>query len=184
VEVCSAAFYVDNDPGVLVSLCLFGDGAGAAVVAKNPGGSGRRVEWTACRSALRPEHRELLRFEQRDGMLRNILSLEVPEVAGREAYKLFARMSAESGVSRDEVAGWILHAGGKNVLEAVRAQLGIAEAQTRWSAEVLSAYGIVSSPFVLFVLKRALEGGAPDGWWWMSSFGAGFSCGGAFLRVG
>jgi alkylresorcinol/alkylpyrone synthase len=126
----------------------------------------------------------LLRFEQRDGMLRNILSLEVPEVAGREAYKLFARMSAESGVSRDEVAGWILHAGGKNVLEAVRAQLGIAEAQTRWSAEVLSAYGNVSSPFVLFVLKRALEGGAPDGWWWMSSFGAGFSCGGAFLRVG
>ncbi|MGH8216757.1 MAG: hypothetical protein ACREPZ_13830, partial [Rhodanobacteraceae bacterium] len=31
VEVCSAAMYLDNDPGVLVSACLFGDGAGAAV---------------------------------------------------------------------------------------------------------------------------------------------------------
>ena len=27
VEVCSAAFYLDDDPGVLVSACLFGDGA-------------------------------------------------------------------------------------------------------------------------------------------------------------
>src|ERR1039458_2344046 len=27
VEVCSAAFYLDDDPGVLMSACLFGDGA-------------------------------------------------------------------------------------------------------------------------------------------------------------
>jgi alkylresorcinol/alkylpyrone synthase len=32
VEVCSAAFFLDDDPGVLISACLFGDGAGAAVL--------------------------------------------------------------------------------------------------------------------------------------------------------
>src|ERR1043165_4805770 len=32
VEICSAAFYLDNDPGVLISACLFGDGAGAVVL--------------------------------------------------------------------------------------------------------------------------------------------------------
>src|SRR6185436_8694896 len=32
VEICSAAFYLDDDPGVLISACLFGDGAGAAVL--------------------------------------------------------------------------------------------------------------------------------------------------------
>jgi predicted naringenin-chalcone synthase len=32
VEVCSAAFYIDDDAGVLVSACLFGDGAAAAVL--------------------------------------------------------------------------------------------------------------------------------------------------------
>ena len=31
VEICSAALYVNEDPGVLISLCLFGDGAAAAV---------------------------------------------------------------------------------------------------------------------------------------------------------
>src|SRR4051812_24192725 len=33
VEVCSAALYLDDDPGVLISACLFGDGAAAAVSA-------------------------------------------------------------------------------------------------------------------------------------------------------
>jgi alkylresorcinol/alkylpyrone synthase len=47
----------------------------------------------------------------------------------------------------------------------------------------LREYGNLSSPFVLFVLKAALESGVPAGTWWMSSFGAGFSCHGALLRV-
>ena len=34
VEICSAAMYLDDDPGVLISACLFGDGAAAAVGSK------------------------------------------------------------------------------------------------------------------------------------------------------
>ncbi len=184
VEVCSAAMYLDDDPGVLVSACLFGDGAAAAVLSTEPSESGRRVAWGSYKSALRPEHRELLRFEQRDGLLRNILSLDVPPVAARQVRGLFLAMSDEMSIASQDVAGWILHAGGKNVLEAVRTELNLSEAQTKCSADILSAYGNVSSPFVLFTLKRALEAGTPGGWWWMSSFGAGFSCAGAFLRVG
>src|SRR5205085_9617680 len=40
VEICSAAFYLDDDPGVLISACLFGDGAGAAVLSNEPNPSG------------------------------------------------------------------------------------------------------------------------------------------------
>ncbi len=50
-------------------------------------------------------------------------------------------------------------------------------------AELLSRFGNLSSPFVLFVLEAALRENAPGGWWWMSSFGAGFSCHGALLKV-
>ena len=69
VEVCSAAFYLDNDPGVLVSACLFGDGAGAAVLSSTPQPNIRRVEWKAAGSTLIPAERDLLRFEQQNGML-------------------------------------------------------------------------------------------------------------------
>ena len=80
----SAALYFDDDPGVLISACLFGDGAGAAVLGNSPAGK-RPVKWTASGSLLQPKSRDLLRFEHKDGMLRNVLSLQVPAVAARYA---------------------------------------------------------------------------------------------------
>ena len=62
-------------------------------------------------------------------------------------------------------------------------RLGLTERDLRWSAVVLREFGNLSSPFVLFVLKAALADDAPGGLWWMSSFGAGFSCHGALLDV-
>jgi alkylresorcinol/alkylpyrone synthase len=53
----------------------------------------------------------------------------------------------------------------------------------RHSAKILEEFGNLSSPFVLFALEAALEGGAPGGYWWMASFGAGFSSHGAVLEV-
>jgi alkylresorcinol/alkylpyrone synthase len=183
VEVCSAAFFLDNDPGVLISACLFGDGAGAAILSDTPKRNHRRVEWKTARSILSPEHRDYLRFEQRDGMLRNILARQVPSLASKHAARVLGEMLAQTGVKRDQIAAWILHAGGRDVLLAMQERLGLTERDLGWSAGVLREYGNLSSPFVLFVLKAALAGGAPGGPWWMSSFGAGFSCHGALLEV-
>ena len=44
VEICSAAMYLDDDPGVLISACLFGDGAGAAVLTADPIPGRRRID--------------------------------------------------------------------------------------------------------------------------------------------
>jgi len=182
VEVCSAAFFLDNDPGVLISACLFGDAAGAAVLADAANG-GRRVKWRSSGSFLEPGDRELLRFEQKRGMLRNILAPEVPALAAQHAEKVFAETLARAGVNRSQVAGWIFHPGGRDVLLALRERLGLSERDVRWSEAVLREYGNVSSPSIFFVLQRALSDSVPPGLWWMSSFGAGFSCHGALLEV-
>jgi alkylresorcinol/alkylpyrone synthase len=60
VEVSSAAMYLDNDPGVLISACLFGDGAGAAVLSRQPAPTGRRIRWQASTSLLEPAERAAL----------------------------------------------------------------------------------------------------------------------------
>ena len=57
------------------------------------------------------------------------------------------------------------------------------DAAFRYSAAVLREYGNLSSAFVYFVLEAALADDAPAGWWWLSAFGAGFSCHGALLHV-
>ncbi len=183
VEICSAAFYLDNDPGVLISASLFGDGAGAAVLSVRPAGHGRRVEWKAAGSLLNPAERDSLRFEQRDGMLRNILARQVPALAARTAENLLAEMLERFPLRRAEVTGWILHAGGREVIAALQKRLALGKTDLGLSAAVLHDFGNVSSPFVLFVLERALAQSAPGGWWWLSSFGAGFSCHGALLKV-
>ena len=184
VEVCSAAFYLDDDPGVLISACLFGDGAAAAVLTEKSRPNCRRVEWKFGTSCLAPEKRDTLRFGHKNGMLRNMLSLQVPQIAGDEAAKLFVESLANADVKRESVAGWIFHAGGRDVLSALRDKVGLTETDVRHSAAVLREFGNVSSPTVLFVLQAALHDAVPDGLWWMSAFGAGFSCHGALLEVG
>ena len=183
VEVCSAALYFDNDPGVLISACLFGDGAGAAVLSREPG-SALRLEWKYSGTVLKPTDRDSLRFEQRNGMLRNILTPSVPGLAGLNAKQLFSDVTNAAGIPRGEVKAWALHPGGRDVLVALREALELTEHDTRWSGEVLNRYGNLSSASLYFVLKTALADSAPDGYWWLSSFGAGFSCHGIMLRAG
>jgi len=183
VEVCSAAMYLDDDPGVLISACLFGDGAGAAVLSRVPPAARRRVQWRDTISMTRPEQREALRFEQRGGLLRNILTRAVPELAAEYVEQILARVLERNGLSQSEIAGWMLHAGGRDVLLAISERLELDPAALRYSRDILREYGNLSSAFVYFVLEAALADGAPGGWWWLSSFGAGFTCHGALLAV-
>jgi len=183
VEVCSAAFYLDDDPGVLISACLFGDGAGAAVLSGQPLAGRRRVEWKSALSSLAPDQRDMLRFSHENGMLRNILLPQVPQIAGAAAARILSQCLTANGLRREQITGWVLHAGGRDVLLSLRDHLGITAEEVSHSAAVLSEYGNLSSPTVYFVLDRALKDTVPDGQWWMSAFGAGFSCHGALLEV-
>jgi predicted naringenin-chalcone synthase len=182
VEVSSAAFYLDDDAGVLISACLFGDGAGAAVLSPQPNGT-RRVEWKSSDSLMKPADRDILRFEQKSGMLRNILTPQVPSLAAHHVGALFDETVARTGMAQNQISGWIFHPGGRDVLLALRKRFKLSSHDVRWSQAVLRDYGNMSSPSVLFALQTALANGAPGGVWWMSSFGAGFSCHGAMLHV-
>jgi len=93
------------------------------------------------------------------------------------------RVLSRSALQRCEISAWILHAGGRDVLNAMEKRLGLEPVHLSHSAAMLYEYGNLSSAFVYFVLDAALRSGARGGWWWLSSFGAGFSCYGALLQV-
>lgn len=183
VEVSSAAIYLDNDPGVLISACLFGDGAGAAILSRQPVAAGRRIEWVDSASLIDPSQRQALMFELRDGLLRNILTRAVPALAAVYARRVLDTVLGRAALRSTDVRAWILHAGGRDVLLALERELGLNAEDFRYSAATLREYGNLSSAFVYFVLEAALADAAPAAWWWLSSFGAGFSCHGALLRV-
>lgn len=183
VEVSSAAMYLDNDPGVLISACLFGDGAGAAVLSKNPQRERRSIEWKGFASLVNPAERNALLFETRQGMLRNVLTRPVPRLAADHAEQVLHTVLRDAGLAPEDIGAWIMHAGGRDVLIALQNRLNITAEDLRYSSAMLREYGNMSSAFVYFVLQAALRDNAKPGWWWMSSFGAGFSCHGALLRA-
>jgi alkylresorcinol/alkylpyrone synthase len=116
-------------------------------------------------------------------MLRNILDRHVPVLAAKHAHRVLWEVLRPAGVGKDQITGWILHAGGRDVLEALQERLELSSEDLRWSADILARFGNLSSPFVLFVLESALRAGVRAGYWWLSSFGAGFSSHGALLKV-
>jgi alkylresorcinol/alkylpyrone synthase len=183
VEVSSAAMYLDEDPGVLVSACLFGDGAGAAVLSNTRSLDRRGVVWEDSESFLDPGQREALKFEQRHGLLRNVLTRPVPQLAAQYVGQVVETVLRRGQLDISQISEWIMHAGGRDVLLALQARLGVPPQDMRHSAAVLREYGNLSSAFVYFVLQAALAGGTAGGWWWLGSFGAGFSCHGALLKV-
>ena len=167
VEVCSAAFYLDNDPGVIISACLFGDGAAATVWRATPGPD--HLHCFEFNTLHWPAERDRLRFEMRSGKLRNLLHRSVPDLAARSVAQLWSQRGPRP------VKKILSHAGGRDVLTAIEAAVpGYPLAE---SAGVLRDCGNMSSPSVLFALAEALRGGksGTEGDFWLVSFGAGFS---------
>ncbi len=167
VEICSAAFYLDDDPGVIISACLFSDGAAATIWRSTPGpGALRAFEFNTLHV---PADRDKLRFEQRNGKLRNLLHRTVPELAAGAVAKLWSERSERP------VARVVAHTGGRDVLEAIAPV--VAPHVLDVSVRVLRERGNMSSPSVLFALEETLREGPPNGTgdFWLVSFGAGFS---------
>ncbi len=171
VEICSAAFYLDDDPGVIISACLFSDGSAASIWRGTPGPGGLRCH--GFDTLHLPADRDRLRFEQRDGKLRNLLDPAVPSLAAGAVSRLFAAETARANPR--PIRRIIAHPGGRDVLDALEAALPGFPLDA--SRRVLRDHGNISSPSVLFALEDALRDGRPDaaGDWWLVSFGAGFS---------
>lgn len=163
VEVCSAALFVNDDPGVLISLCLFGDGASAAIWSDEAG----EGKWQAghFETIHVPEEREKIRFVNGDGKLQNKLHRDVPELAAEAVEVLWKKRTSEP----DQV---LSHTGGRDVIEALEERMSWELPETR---RVLNDYGNCSSPCVLFALEDRLEQKKSDSRYWLTSFGAGFA---------
>jgi len=179
VEICSAAFYLDDDPGVLVSACLFGDGAAASIWRSTPGPHGLRCSGFS--TLHQPANRDRIRFEMREGKLRNLLHPSVPALAAAAVERLLTSERLRPGAR--PIARVVAHTGGRDVLDAI--EQACAGCDLSASRQVLRDCGNMSSPSVLFALERALREGAPDemGDWWLTSFGAGFSAHGCRIGV-
>lgn len=169
VEVCSAAFYLDDDAGVLISAALFGDGASASVWNGKAEGN-RRVDIRPqdFQTLHLPKHRELLRFTNAGGKLKNLLASTVPELAAEAVTRLIPPDSLS------HPAQLLVHPGGTKVIDSIADRFPSQELTA--SRTVLNNFGNLSSPSILFCLEEALMANQEaESTYDLCSFGAGFS---------
>lgn len=176
VELPSLTFQVhDLSPANIVSSALFGDGA-AAVLLQGPPHAGRpRI--VATQSTLLPSTTELMGFELRESGLHIILSAAIPTVVRTALPPLVTRFLGSHGLTAHEVRHFLLHPGGRRVLDGIADCLDLTPQQTRASRTILRHYGNLSSAAVLFVLDRFLVMEDPQAgdWGLLVAFGPGFS---------
>jgi predicted naringenin-chalcone synthase len=84
----------------------------------------------------------------------------------------------------EDIKHWALHTGGEKIINTIKNEIGLSEAQLRATRKVLSEYGNMSSPTVWFVMKELLNEGIRKGeWCMMVAFGAGLSAHAFLMRM-
>ncbi len=188
-EICSAAIFLGDAPELVISNTIFGDGSAAAILrrrerAASAGNGGPRPTLVGFRSLTLPEWRDTLRFRTEGGHLRNVLSRDVPIRAGVACKRLVIELLGEHGVGMDAIRHWVMHAGGRLVLDAIERALELPATALEAARAVLHDAGNLSSPTVLFVLdeEQRRRPPAPGDLGIVSSFGAGFAAHAALVE--
>ena len=180
VEICSAAYFLDDRLESAVAHAIFADGAGALALAHD--GSGPSI--VEHRTLFRPEHLDAMGFEYPGGRPRVVLSKDVRRIGAVMMTEMADVLLETHGLKRDDVRRWVLHSAGRRVLDRAASLLDLSEAQTMASRNVLRHFGNMSSATILFVLEESLrvQPSVPGEWGVMIGLGPGFAAEGALLR--
>ncbi|MFD4948319.1 3,5-dihydroxyphenylacetyl-CoA synthase DpgA [Streptomyces sp. NPDC058239] len=170
-EACSAAYVIDGTLRTAVVNSLFGDGASAIVLMADapdtsyapadvpaaPGGP--RILGFA--SHLITDAIGAMRYDWDDeqGKFSFYLDPQVPYVVGANAGQVIDRLLNGAGLRRSQIDHWLVHSGGKKVIDAVRVNLGLTRHDVRHTTGVLRDYGNLSSGSFLFSYERLLREG-------------------------
>lgn len=165
-EACSAAYVFDSTLRTAVVNSLFGDGAAAIALISGgqaddlpgPAGGPRLLSFA---SHIITEALEAMRYDWdgAQGKFSFFLDPDIPYVVGAHAELVVSRLLAGTGLRRSDISHWLVHSGGKKVIDAVRVNLGLTRHDVRHTASVLRDYGNLSSGSVLFSYERLVREG-------------------------
>ena len=186
VEVCSAAYVFDGTMRSSVVNSLFGDGAAAVAVTAAPEAGTSGPALLRFSSRIIPDAVDAMRYEWDDalGKFSFYLDPEVPYVVGAHAEVAIDELLAGTGLRRSDITHWVLHSGGKKVIDAVRVNLGLSRYEVRHTTGVLRDHGNLSSGSFLFSYERLCAEGrvSPDEFGVLMTMGPGSTIEMALVR--
>jgi len=161
IEVCSAAYVADGTMRTAVVNSLFGDGAAAvAVTAADPHGrpGPAMLRFASC---LIPGAIDAMRYDWDDqaGKFSFYLDRDIPYTVGAHSEEVVDRLLGGTGLRRSDITHWLIHSGGKKVIDAIVVNLGLTRHDLRHTTGVLRDFGNLSSGSFLFSYERLADEG-------------------------
>ncbi|MGV3487478.1 MAG: type III polyketide synthase [Tuberibacillus sp.] len=164
IELCSLTFqHGDMSKSNLVGTSLFADGAACVLVCGDESPllkrSSRNVtpKVIGSESALMPQSEDVMGWDIRNDGLFVVFAKSIPVIVSTWFKPVFERFIEKFHISMSDINYFIVHPGGKKVLDAYAEALNINRKRLEASADILRKYGNMSSPTVLFVLDQILQ---------------------------
>lgn len=154
-ELCTLHFQREPTNDNITSSLLFGDGSAAVLVTGDTTVDGLHID--TFYAELVPQGKKDMAWELSSTGFQMTLSSYIPELIESDLGGVVDRALEKSMLSRSDITQWCIHPGGKRVLEATGKSLNLEKAQLAASYQVLQQYGNMSSPTLLFVLKKILQ---------------------------
>jgi alkylresorcinol/alkylpyrone synthase len=179
IELCSLAFQPDElTKANIVATALFADGAAACVVRSDAEGA-YAIEGAG--EHTWPSTLDIMGWQVDPMGFGVIFAQSIPPFVQRRMGAAADSLLGRIGLERGDVERFVFHPGGAKVIRALETALDLGQGYLDVEREVLSDFGNMSAPTVLFVLERVLKRRTPDRMF-LSSLGPGFTASGLSLK--
>jgi predicted naringenin-chalcone synthase len=162
VELCSLHHQYGWNADKVVANALFADGAAAVLGLASKGGD-RSAAWKLVSngSVLIDDSHDAMGWQIGNHGFEMTLSPRVPELICHHLRPWIESWLGVERVSVEGVASWAVHPGGPRILSAVAEALSLPKTALEVSQAVLSEFGNMSSPTIVFILDRLYRAAAP-----------------------
>ncbi|OIP72270.1 MAG: chalcone synthase [Oscillatoriales cyanobacterium CG2_30_44_21] len=158
VELCSLHFQMDNTLENTIINAIFSDGAAAAILeAKSFSEAEGKLAYIDGSSLLIKDTQALMDWRIGDTGFLMGLSPQVPEVVAAYLPAYLQSLLASHQLTQKDLDFWAIHPGGRKIVDQIQSSFNLADGLVADSYEVLRQYGNMSSPTILFVLKKLLD---------------------------
>lgn len=158
-----SGFLTSVNPGdekvKIVGSALFADGCGAALLAGADAAGGPAVAATAVHQV--PGTLDHVRFAVTGEDSHMRISRDLPVIAATGLEPLVEDFLGARGLGLGAIDHWLVHPGGRGILEGVQRGLGLTDEQVEPSVRVLADHGNVGTPASFFVLGEVMESRRP-----------------------
>ena len=155
LEICSLHLQTEPTRDNILANMIFADGC-AAMLFSIAAEYTPKLHLLSTHSHLFANSAEFMGWKIGNTGFEMMLSSELPRIILEEAVPVLHNIMKRKGIEQQLIRHWVLHPGGRAILDSLQTGLQLSDEDMLPSREVLRKYGNMSSPSILFVMKELL----------------------------